>query len=73
MKISMPALPVGENDRLVGMLTDRDIMFAQSPKARHDRCHVREVMSHDIKCVYDDDLSKTRPEHGQLQMRRLPY
>lgn len=28
------ALPVGENDRLIGMVTDRDIVCAGSPKTK---------------------------------------
>jgi CBS-domain-containing membrane protein len=39
------ALPVGENDRLIGMVTDRDIAMrrCRGPRARHDaraRCDI---------------------------------
>ena len=39
-------LPVGENDRLVGMLSDRDIAIrAVARGLAPDRCKVREVMT----------------------------
>jgi CBS domain-containing protein len=49
------SLPVGENDRLVGMLTDRDIAIrAVARGVAPQECTVRDVMSSDIKYVYDD-------------------
>lgn len=54
--IDAGVLPVGENDRLVGMLTDRDITVrAVALGKAPDTCHVREVMSPDIKYVYEDE------------------
>jgi CBS domain-containing protein len=45
-------LPVGENDRLVGMLSDRDITVrAVARGLAPDRCKVRDVMSRDVKYV----------------------
>ncbi|HEV8519469.1 MAG TPA: CBS domain-containing protein [Burkholderiales bacterium] len=72
--IDAGVLPVGENDRLVGMLTDRDITIRAVAEGKApDRCHVREVMSHDIKFVYDDESVEDAARNmGQLQMRRLP-
>ena len=72
--IDAGALPVGENDRLVGMLTDRDIAIRAVAKGKApDKCQVREVMSPDIKYVYDDDsLEDAARKMGELQLRRLP-
>ena len=36
-KIDVGVLPVGENDRLIGMITDRDIAVLPSPRARRHR------------------------------------
>lgn len=71
--IDAGVLPVGENDRLVGMLTDRDItMRAVALGKVPDTC-VREVMSPDIKYVYDDEsLEDAARNMGELQVRRLP-
>jgi CBS domain-containing protein len=68
------ALPIGENDRLVGMLSDRDITIrAVARGLKPDQCKVRDVMTSDIKYVYEDesveDVARTMSE---LQVRRLP-
>jgi len=73
-EIDSGALPVGDNDRLVGMLTDRDITIrAVALGKTPDNCQVREVMSPDIKYVYDDEsLEDAARNMGHLQIRRLP-
>ena len=67
-------LPVGENDRLVGMLSDRDIVIrAVARGLAPDRAKVREVMSTDVKYVYDDEsVSEVASKMSELQVRRLP-
>ena len=71
--IDAGVLPVGENDRLVGMLTDRDIAIRAVAEGKGPNSQVREVMSHEIKYVYDDDsLEDAAKQMGTLQMRRLP-
>jgi CBS domain-containing protein len=67
-------LPVGENDRLIGMLSDRDITIRAVAQGLAPRdCHVRDVMSPGVKYVYDDDsLEDTAKTMGDLQVRRLP-
>ena len=50
------ALPVADNDRLVGMLTDRDIVCRAVARGFDPQeCFVREVMSPDIKYLYEDE------------------
>ncbi len=72
--IDAGALPVGEYDRLVGMLTDRDITVrAVALGKAPDTCRVREVMSPDIKYLYEDEsLEDAARNMGDLQIRRLP-
>jgi CBS domain-containing protein len=67
-------LPVGEDDRLVGMLSDRDITVrAVARGLPPDRCKVREIMSDEVKYIYDDEsLEDAARNMGQLQVRRLP-
>ena len=67
-------LPVAENDRLIGMVSDRDITIRAVAKGLSPReCHVRDVMSPGVKYVYDDDsLEDTARTMGDLQVRRLP-
>jgi CBS domain-containing protein len=68
------ALPVGENDRLVGMITDRDIVIrgiaGQKGPANPK---VRDVMSAQIfYCFEDDDVEKAATMMAEHQVRRLP-
>jgi CBS domain-containing protein len=66
------ALPVGENDRLVGMVTDRDIVIRALASGKTD-CTVRDVMSRDVKyCFEEDDVQDVARNMGDLQIRRLP-
>jgi CBS domain-containing protein len=68
------ALPVGENDRLVGMLTDRDITVRAVAQGKApDQCRVRDIMSSEIKFVFEDDsVDDAASKMSQLQVRRLP-
>jgi CBS domain-containing protein len=66
-------MPVGENDRLVGTITDRDIVARAVAQGRDGKCKVRDVMSNDIRYCYDDeDVDHVIQNLGQLQLRRLP-
>src|SRR5207253_2611238 len=42
-------LPVGENDRLVGMITDRDIAIRAVGKGKGPDTKVRDVMSAEVR------------------------
>ena len=68
------ALPVGENDRLVGMVTDRDIVVRAVAEERSPgNTSVREVMSeHVCYCFEDDDIGQAAQIMAEHQVRRLP-
>jgi CBS domain-containing protein len=68
------SLPVGDGDRLVGMVSDRDITIRAVARGKApDRCTVGEVMSNDIKYIYDDEtLEDASRNMSELQVRRLP-
>jgi CBS domain-containing protein len=72
--IDTGALPVGENDRLVGMVTDRDITVRAVAEGKAPRdCKVRDVMTADIRyCFEDEDTKAVADKMAQLQVRRLP-
>src|SRR5215471_14764207 len=67
-------VPVGENDRLVGMLSDRDITVRAVARGLvPDQAKVRDVMTTDVKYVYDDEsVADVSRNMSQLQVRRLP-
>jgi CBS domain-containing protein len=69
------AIPIGENDHLVGMVTDRDIVCkgVAEPGFNADRTTARDVMTPGIHCCRDDeDLAKAIHHMEELQIRRLP-
>lgn len=68
------SLPVAENDRLVGMVTDRDIAIRAVARGLIPReSTVGEIMSAEIKYVYDDEsVRDVANVMGDLQVRRLP-
>lgn len=68
------SLPVGENGRLVGMITDRDITVRAVAAGRApDATPVREVMSEAVKyCFEDDEISRVARNMGDIQVHRLP-
>ena len=72
-EIDAGAVPVGETDRLVGMITDRDIAIRAVAEGKGPDTPVRDIMSKDIKYCYDDeDLEHVAENMGDLQVRRLP-
>src|SRR5687767_1261648 len=72
-EIDAGSMPVGENDRLVGMITDRDIAIRAVAIGKGPDTPVREVMSEEVKyCFDDEDLEHVAKNMGEIQMRRLP-
>jgi len=67
-------LPVGEGDRLIGMVSDRDIAMRVAAEGRDPaRTKVRDVMSPDVRYVYEDeDLEHVAENMAEQQVRRLP-
>ena len=67
------ALPVGENDRLVGMITDRDIAVRAVAQGLGPDTKIREVMSKQVMyCFDDEDLDDAVHNMGDIKVRRLP-
>ena len=66
-------LPVGENDRLVGVITDRDIAIRAVAQKRGPETPVRDIMSKEVLyCYEDDDVEDCAGNMGDQQVRRLP-
>jgi len=68
-------IPIGENDRLIGMVTDRDIVCKGLAQNGFDvrRASARDVMTEGIHCCReDDDLAKAVRHMETLRVRRLP-
>src|SRR2546425_10830707 len=67
------ALPVGEKDHLVGMITDRDIAIRGIAKGKGPKAKVRDVMTKDVKYCFDDqEVEEVTRNMADIQVRRLP-
>lgn len=66
-------MPVGDNERMIGAISDRDIAIRAVAEGKDPGTTVREIMSAGIRWAYDDDTveraAKLMSEH---QVRRLP-
>lgn len=72
-KLDSGIVPVSENDRLVGMLTDRDIAIRAVAEGRGPETRVRDIMSSEVKyCFEDEDVAHVAENMAELQIRRLP-
>ena len=66
-------LPVADNDRLIGIVTDRDIAIRSVAAGRRPEASIREVMSDEVKYCFDDqDAEDVLKNMGDIQVRRLP-
>jgi CBS domain-containing protein len=66
-------LPVYQDDRLVGMVTDRDIVIRAVANDLSPDTPVREVMSQEVLyCYEDDDIEQVAKNMAKNQVRRLP-
>lgn len=69
------SIPIGEDDRLIGMVTDRDIVCKGLAEQGFDsrKATARDVMTAGIHCCReDDDLAKAVRHMEELRIRRLP-
>jgi CBS domain-containing protein len=67
------SIPVTEGDRLVGMITDRDIAVRGIAKGYGPDTPVRELMTDDLVIVrVDDDVEDAASKMSDAQVRRLP-
>ena len=67
------SIPVTEGDRLIGMITDRDIAVRGVAKGHGPDTPVRELMTDDVICAReDDDIDEVASKMSQAQVRRLP-
>jgi len=67
------ALIVRENDRMVGMVTDRDIVVRALADGVNMTTPVREIMSDEVcYCHADEEVDHVAKNMAQIQKRRLP-
>lgn len=67
------SIPVTDGDRLVGMITDRDIAVRGVAKGNGPDTPVRDLMSSDCICAREDDnIEDIASKMSKAQVRRLP-
>ena len=67
------SIPVCENDKVIGMITDRDIAVRGVAKGYGPDTPVRELMTDDLIVVrIDDDVEEAATRMSDAQVRRLP-
>lgn len=73
-ELDVGALPVCDGDRLVGLVTDRDIVLRAVAKNRlNDSIRLKDVMSHEVLWCYEDEpVDDVLDDMVQRQIRRLP-
>jgi len=66
-------LPVGENDRMIGTISDRDIAIRGVAERKDAGTRVRDVMSQGVTWVYEDNsVEEAVVLMSEHQVRRLP-
>lgn len=73
-EIDAGALPVQENDRLVGMITDRDIAVRAVALGKGPDTPVGDVMSREqvLYCYDDEEIDHVAQNMSEQRIRRLP-
>ena len=67
------ALPVQQDDRLVGMITDRDIAVRAVAQGKSPETPVQDVMSPELLyCFEDQEIEDVSRNMGEVKVRRLP-
>jgi CBS domain-containing protein len=67
------SIPVTDGERLIGMITDRDIAVRGVAKGHGPDTPVRELMTDDLIVVRDDDdVEEAATKMSDAQVRRLP-
>ena len=73
LKAEAGSIPVTDGDRLIGMITDRDIAVRGVAKGYGPDTPVRELMSDDVTCARaDDSVEDVASRMSEAQVRRLP-
>lgn len=72
-EIDSGILPVGEGDRMIGVITDRDIAIRGIGTGLGPDAKVRDAMSAEVQyCFEDDDSDNVLDNMAKIQVRRLP-
>ena len=74
-ELNVGVIPVCEGEKLVGMVTDRDIVVrgVAAQQGELKSMKLADVMSGNVRCARaEDDVDRVLGEMAQAQIRRLP-
>lgn len=73
-ELNVGAIPVFDGQKLIGMVTDRDITVrAVAANKSPEQCKASDVMSSNVRWCYDDqDVDDVLDEMRDSQIRRVP-
>ncbi len=72
-ELNVGVIPVCEGDKLVGMVTDRDIVIRGVARDRDGKTRLADVMSANVRCATDnEDLDLVLKSMAEAQIRRMP-
>jgi CBS domain-containing protein len=71
-RLDAGAVPISHNDRLVGMITDRDIAVRAVASGKGPDTPIRDVMSSQIRYCFDDQELEDVANMADIKVRRLP-
>lgn len=73
-ELNVGVIPVCDGDKLVGMVTDRDIVVrGLAQKGEVQGMKLADVMSGSVRCAREgDDIDQVLGEMAEAQIRRLP-
>ncbi len=73
-ELNVGVIPVCEGDKLVGMVTDRDIVVrGVAQQGEIGRMKLADVMSAHVRCAHEeDDVDRVLGEMAEAQIRRMP-
>jgi CBS domain-containing protein len=71
--LDIGSMPVVEGQKLIGMITDRDIALRVVGAGLSSSTLVHQAMTRDVEfCLVDDDIDEVAHKMGKMQIRRLP-
>ena len=72
-KLEFGSLPVGDDDRLIGMITDRDIAVRAVAMGKGPETRVGDIMSDEVcYCFADQEIDEICENMAEQKIRRLP-
>jgi len=72
-KVDCGSIPVHDEGKLIGMITDRDIAIRAVAKGLASDTAVRKIMTEDIRyCFEDEDVQEVAENMAEIHLRRLP-